>query len=160
MTTILTPSLLLKVERCTSCTPPPYRSHHMQRLNSDITQAIRNNVLSTLCFLLSAHLVDHGINNCLTPQKPKCTLNGFPKVHIPYSKPNVEFMYSTFLWSSQNLYILPSLSSSQNLQVFQNQYTLLGPAAPGRLEGMPLPPLFCVAKRKKENKGEKERVSK
>ena len=37
---------------------------------------------------------------------------------------------------------------------------LTGPGTPGRARGGMASPLFCVAKRKKGNKGKKERVSK
>ena len=60
--------------------PPTYKE-----LNSDPTQAIRNDVLSTLDYLLNTHQIDDKTRHHLTPPKPPCTplFCGLPKIHKP-----------------------------------------------------------------------------
>ena len=56
-----------------------------KELNSDPTQAIRNDVLSTLDYLHMTHRIDAETKHHLTPPKPACTplFYGLPKVHKP-----------------------------------------------------------------------------
>ena len=56
-----------------------------KELGSDLTQAIRNDVLSTLNYLYYIHQIDDVTRHHLTPPKPARTLlfYGLPKVHKP-----------------------------------------------------------------------------
>ena len=65
-----------------------------KNLKSDLTQAIRNDVLSTLDFLYSAHQIDQRASNYLTPQELSCTssLHGLPKVYMHYPTTNKPFI--------------------------------------------------------------------
>ena len=56
-----------------------------KELNSDPTQAIRNDVLSTLDYLYNTHRIDDVTRHHLTPPKPERTplLYGHPMVHKP-----------------------------------------------------------------------------
>ena len=56
-----------------------------KELNSDPTQAIRNDVLSTLDYLYNIHQIDDVTRHHLTPPKPAriLLLYGLPKVHKP-----------------------------------------------------------------------------
>ena len=56
-----------------------------KKLDSDPTQAIRNDVLSTLDYLYNTHRIDDITRHHLMPPKPERTelLHGLPKVHKP-----------------------------------------------------------------------------
>ena len=73
-----TPLYISKIEEHLS-DPTTYKE-----LNSDPTQAIRNDVLSTLDYLHKTHRIDDETKH-LTPPKPACTplFYGLPKVHKP-----------------------------------------------------------------------------
>ena len=59
-----------------------------KEFNTDPTQAIRNDALSTLVYLHNIHQIDDKNRHHLIPPKPTCTplFHGFPKVHKPHIK--------------------------------------------------------------------------
>ena len=112
-----------------------------KKLNSNLTQTIRNGVLSTLDFLYGSHLVDYRTRNHLTPFVwPPQSLYILP----PPLSPNVSSMYSNFLQPPQNLYILLPLPHTKASMYFtflrplQNLFTLLLPSP------SPLQPILLI----------------